>query len=287
MKGAPLHMSMIDNLNSDNKAQIAFNAGIQGILQQNIGKIQNGFDTNIMVGYGATRADAERLVSCVYLGYNQDNGTFYVNGNDDMEKAQWISIVDNRNRDGKIVHSFQNREPEINQPKNAEEPVLKPGYHGLDFKQSNLKLNKGKSDYMDMNVPTRVFIERNKDLFKDDNNIHSQQYNNKIDKFRDDYADMNAPTMIFYDENKHRFNDKKNNNTNNINNVNNGINIINNNINNIDNKNTNIITAEQASEIQSKLLKNQYVSPEEEQKLTEYVSKLSLEDAGGYQQQGF
>ena len=263
MKGAPLHMSMIDNLNSDNKAQIAFNAGIQGILRQNIGKIKNGFDTNIMVGYGATRADAERLVSCVYLGYNKDNGTFYVNGNDDMEQAQWISIIDNRNQGGKIVHSFRNRELENNQPNNAKEPVLKPGYNGLDFKQSNLKLNKGKSDYVDMNVSTRVFIERNKDLFKDDNNIHSQQYNNKIDKFRDDYADMNAPTMIFYDENKHRFNDKKNNNTNNINNVNNSINIINNNINNIDNKNTNIITAEQASEIQLKLLNNQYDSTEE------------------------
>ena len=280
-------MSMIDNLNSDNKAQIAFNAGIQGILRQNIGKIKNGFDTNIMVGYGATRADAERLVSCVYLGYNKDNGTFYVNGNDDMEQAQWISIIDNRNQGGKIVHSFRNRELENNQPKNAKEPVLKPGYNGLDFKQSNLKLNKGKSDYVDMNVSTRVFIERNKDLFKDDNNIHSQQYNNKIDKFRDDYADMNASTKVFYDKNKHRIDDKKNNNTSNINNVNNSINIINNNINNIDNKNTNIITAEQASVIQSKLLNDQYVSPEEEQKLTEYVSKLSLEDAGGYQQQEF
>ena len=282
-----LRKSMMDDVNSDNKAKIAFNAGIQGILQRKIGKIQNGFDTHIIVGYGATQADAERLVSCVYLGYNQDNGTFYVNGNDDMEKAQWISIIDNRNSDGKIVHSFQNREPEIDQPKNAEEPVLKPGYYGLDFKQSNLKLNKGKSDYMDINVPTQVFISKNKNLFKDDNNMHSQQYNNKIDKFRDDYADMNASTMMFYDKNKHRFNDKKNNNTNNINNVNNSINIINNNINNIDNENANIITAEQASAIQSKLLHNQFVSPEEEQKLTEYVSKLSLEDAGGYQQQEF
>ena len=140
---------------------------------------------------------------------------------------------------------------------------------------------------MDINVPTQVFISKNKDLFKDDNNMHSQQYNNKIDKFRDDYADMNAQTMMFYNKNKHRFDDKKNNNTNNINNVNNSINIINNNINNIDNKNTNIITAEQASEIQSKLLNNQPVSPEEEQKLTEYVSQLSLKDTGRYQQQEF
>ena len=58
-------------------------------------------------------------------------------------------------------------------------------------------------------------------------------------------------------------------------------------VDNIDNENANIITAEQASAIQSKLLHNQFVSPEEEQKLTEYVSQLSLKDTGGYQQKGF
>ena len=275
----PLHESMIENVDSDNKAKIEFSPNIQEILKRKIGYIK-GCDLNIVVGYGNSQADSKMLDPCVYLLFNEKNQTFYINGNDELEKAQWISIYDNRHGKAELVYSFQNRYPVFPQPQNAKEPVLKPGYHGLDFKQSNLKLNKGKSDYVDINVPTQVFISKNKDLFKDDNNMHSQQYNNKIDKFRDDYADMNATTMMFYNKNKHRFDDKKNNNTNNINNVNNSINIINNNINNIDNKNTNIITAEQASEIQSKLLKNQYVSPEEEQKLTEYVSQLSLKDTG-------